>query len=73
MGESAAGEEYVELVVVWVAESSCDSSLEFDQSVDRFGAIVAGAVGVEVGQECVLLSFQGRAEPFGFWDRAGWE
>lgn len=45
MGESAAGEEYVELVVVSVAESSCDSLLEFDQSVDRFGAIVAGAVG----------------------------
>lgn len=65
-GESAAGEEHAELVVVSVAESSCDSSLEFDQSVDRFGAAVAGAVGVEVGQERVSPSFQGRAEPFDF-------
>ena len=35
VGESAAGEEHVEQVVVWVAESSCDWSLEFDQSVER--------------------------------------
>ena len=55
--------------MVSVAESSCDSSLEFDQSVDRFGAAVAGAAGVEVGQERVSPSFQDRAEPFDFWDR----
>ena len=73
VGESAAGEEHVELVVVWVAESSCDSSLEFDQSVDRFGAAVAGAAGVEVGQERVSPSFQDRAKPFDFRDRAGRE
>ena len=35
VGEPVAGEEHVELVVVWVAESSCDWSLEFDQSVER--------------------------------------
>ena len=73
MGESAAGEEYAELVVVSVAESSWDSSLEFDQSVGRFGAAVAGVVGVEVGQERVSSSFQGRAKLFDFWDRAGRE
>ena len=72
-GESAAGEEHAELVVVSVAESSCDSSLEFDQSVDHFGAAVGGAAGVEVGQERVSPSFQDRAEPFDFWDRAGRE
>lgn len=34
-----------------VAEATGDAALEFDEAVDGLGAAVAGATGVEVGQE----------------------
>lgn len=35
-----------------VAEAAGDAAAEIDDPVDRLGAAVARAVGVEVGQEC---------------------
>jgi hypothetical protein len=36
---------------VAVSEASGDAAVEFDEPVDRFGAAVGCAAGVEVGQE----------------------
>jgi hypothetical protein len=58
---------------VAVAEAAGDAAVEFDEAVDGFGAAVAGAVGVEVGQERALPAAQGLAEPGDLGDRAGRE
>ena len=47
--------------------------MEFDQAVDALGATVAGASGVEVGQEGVLPLAQCAAESRDFGDGAGGE
>jgi len=47
--------------------------VEFDEAVDGFGAAVAGAVGGEVGQECLSPLFQGAAEAGDLGDGAGGE
>ena len=61
-GQSAADEEHAQPVVVAVAEAAGDAAVELDEPVDCLGAAVAGAVGVEVGQERVLPLSQGSAE-----------
>ena len=50
---TVAGEEYSEVVVVGVTETSSDVACEFDQPVDGFGSAVVGAAGGEVAQERV--------------------
>jgi hypothetical protein len=45
--------------------------VELDQTVDRFGAAVAGASGVEVGQERFVSLLEGLPESLGLGDRAG--
>ena len=62
MLQPAADEEHAEAVVVAVAEASGDAAVEFDEAVDGFGAAVAGAVGVEVGQERAAPAAQGLAQ-----------
>src|SRR3954470_2480673 len=71
--EAATDEEHAEAVVVAVAEAAGDAAVEFDESVDGFGAAVAGAGGVEVGQERGPPAAQGLAEPGDLGDRAGRE
>jgi hypothetical protein len=41
-------EEHAQSIVVSVLKAAGDAAVEFDESVDRFGAAVAGAGGVEV-------------------------
>jgi hypothetical protein len=48
--------------VVAVSEAAGDAAVEFDRAVDGFGAAVADAAGVEVGQERIAPVLQGRAE-----------
>ena len=50
-----------------------DAAVELDEPVDCLGAAVAGAVGVEVGQERVLPLSQGSAEAVDLGDGAGRE
>jgi hypothetical protein len=52
--EASGDEEHAGAVVVAVAEAAGDAAVEFDEAVDGFGAAVAGAAGVEVGQEGYL-------------------
>ncbi len=47
--------------------------MELDEAVDRFGAAVVRAVGVEVGQERLTPLLEGLAEPLDLRDRAGRE
>src|SRR3954468_9116407 len=68
---ASGDEEHAESVVVAVAEAAGDAAVEFDEAVDGFGAAVAGAVGVEVGQERGPPAAQGLAEPCDLWDRTG--
>ena len=56
----------------YVVEAAGDAAVEFDDAVDGFGAAVAGAPVVEVGQNCGLPRAQGSAEPGDLGDRAGW-
>lgn len=51
VGQSAVDQEHAKSIVIAVAEAAGDAAVEPDQSVDRFGTAVAGAAGVEVGQE----------------------
>ena len=53
-GEASGGEEHSESVVVEVAVAAGEAAVEFDDSVDGFGAAVVGVAGGEVGQECVF-------------------
>lgn len=46
-----------------VAEAASDAAVELDEAVDRFGAAVAGAAGVEVGQERLAPLLERLAEP----------
>jgi len=59
------------VVVVAVAEAAGDAAVELDESVDRFGAAVVGAAGLEVGREGLPPLFQGLAESLDLGDRAG--
>jgi len=47
--------------------------VEFDESVDGFGAAVVGAAGVEVAEELAAPLFQGASEAGDFGDRAAGE
>jgi hypothetical protein len=58
---------------VAAAEAAGDAAVEFDESVDGFGAAVAGAAGAEVGQERRPPLGEGLAESFDLGDRAGRE
>lgn len=60
-------------MVVAVAEAVGDAEVEFGEAVDGFGAAVAGAAGVEVGQECAAPAVQGLAELGNLGDGAGRE
>lgn len=66
MRESAADEQHAWPVVVAVAGSAGDALVEF---VDRLGAAVVGAAGVEVGQERVAPLLQRLAQPLALRDR----
>src|SRR3954451_15270216 len=70
---ASGDEEHAEAVVVAVAEAAGDAAVEFDEAVDGFGAAVAGAAGVEVGQERGLPAAQGLAEPGDLGNGAGRE
>lgn len=50
-GEASGGEEHAEAVVLSVAVAAGEAAVEFDDSVDGFGAAVVRAAGGEVGQE----------------------
>lgn len=50
-GESAGDEEHAESAVVAVGEAACDAAVQFEEAVDRFGAAVICASGIQVGQE----------------------
>ena len=52
--QACGDEEHAESVVGGVAVASGGASAQFDNAVDGFGGAVAGSVGLEVGQECVL-------------------
>jgi hypothetical protein len=59
--------------VVAVAEAAGDAAVEFDESVDRFGAAVVRAAGVEVGEERRAPLLEGLAESLDLRDRTGRE
>ena len=46
-------EEHGQSIVVSVLKAAGDAAVEFDESVDRFGAAVAGAGGVDVENDRV--------------------
>jgi len=54
-----------------VAEAAGDGAVQLDQAVDRFGAAVAGAAGVEVGQERLAPLLERLAQSLDLRDRAG--
>lgn len=57
-------------VVLAVAEAAGDAAVELDQAVDALGATIAGAAGVEVGQEGVLPLLEGATKSGDLRDRA---
>lgn len=59
---AAGGEQDSQPVVGEVAEAVRESAGLLDDEVDRLGAAVADAVGVEVGQELVPPGAEGAAE-----------
>src|SRR5660398_286044 len=66
-------EEHREAVVVAVAESAGDSSVELDEAIDGLRATVGGAVGVEVAQERLTPLAQGPAQAGDLGNRTRWE
>ena len=68
--EPAGDQEHAESVVLEVAEPTGDVAAELDDPVDRFGAAVACAVGVEVRQQRHTPAAQCLAEPGGLGNRA---
>src|SRR5660397_269719 len=66
-------EEHPEAVVVAVAESSGDSSVELDEAIDGLRATVGGTVGVEVAQERFTPLAQGPAQAGDLGNRTRWE
>ena len=67
--ESAADDRGLRAGTVAVAGSAGDALVEFDEFVDRLGAAVVGAAGVEVGQERVAPLLQRLAQPLALRDR----
>jgi hypothetical protein len=57
--------------VLPVAEAAGNAAVEFDEAVDRFGAAVVRAAGVEVGQERLAPLLERLAESLDLRDRAG--
>ena len=72
-GESAGGEEHAQPVVVAVAITASESSVQFDDSIHGLGAAVRWSGGGEVGQERVPPTTQSPTEPRDLGDRTGAE
>ena len=70
---SVGGQHDSQPIVIKVFESVGQSTDFFDDQVDGFGAAVADAVGVEVGQDLAFPGAESAAEPGDFWDRTGME
>jgi hypothetical protein len=67
------GKQDPEPVMIKVFESVGEPANLFDDQVDGFGAAIADAVGVEVGQDLCFPGAEGAAQPGDFGDWAAVE
>lgn len=70
---SVGGQHDSQPIMIKVFESVGEATDFFDDEVDGFGAAVADAVGVEVGQDLAFPGAESAAEPGDLWDRTAVE
>jgi hypothetical protein len=70
---SVGGQHDSQPIMVKVFESVGEATDFFDDQVDGFGAAVADAAGVEVGQDLAFPGAESAAEPGDLGDRTGVE